>query len=153
MNSPLLVPVRPLVHRAQTKESSCIKENNAGSPITGCPRCGYVSSSRHHAERNQTPKDPLLYVPSHAARDLDKDLKRAGIPKTTREGKIDFHACRVAYITHLIETGADVKTVQTLARHSDPRITLAVYAKARPERLADAAEAVGKAVLVRDSCS
>jgi len=95
----------------------------------------------------QPPINPLLYVPSHAARDLDKDLKRAGIPKTTSEGKIDFHACRVAYITHLIETGADVKTVQTLARHSDPRITLAVYAKARPARLAEAAEAVGKAVL------
>lgn len=95
----------------------------------------------------QPPNNPLLYVPSHAARDLDIDLKRAKIAKTTSEGKIDFHACRVAYITHLIETGADVKTVQTLARHSDPRITLAVYAKARPERLADAAEAIGKAML------
>jgi hypothetical protein len=58
---------------------------------------------------------PQLADPS-VARDLDIDLKRAGIPKTTREGKIDFPACRVAYITHLIETGADVKTVQTLAR-------------------------------------
>jgi integrase len=54
---------------------------------------------------------------------------------------------RVAYSTHLVESGADVKTVQELARHSDPRITLAVYAKARKERLANAAELVGRAVL------
>ena len=97
---------------------------------------------------HQPPANPLLYVSSHPARDIVKDLALAGIPKVTREGKIDFHARRVAYITHLIETGADVKTVQTLARHSDPRITLAVYAKTRPERLAEAAAAIGKTLLV-----
>jgi site-specific recombinase XerD len=85
------------------------------------------------------PVDPLLYVPSHPARDLGVDLGKARIWKATHEGKLDFHACRVAYITHLVESGADVKTVQELARHSDPRITLAIYAKARRERLAEAA--------------
>ncbi|MCY3018565.1 MAG: hypothetical protein NTW87_05985 [Planctomycetota bacterium] len=38
-------------------------------------------------------------------------------------------------------------TVQELARHSDPRIALALSAKVRHERLAAAAEAVGRAVL------
>lgn len=96
---------------------------------------------------NKPPKNPLLYISSHAARDLDIDLESAGIPKVTAEGKLDFHACRVAYITHLIDAGSDVKTVQTLARHSDPRITLMVYAKARPEKLAEAAQNVGNALL------
>ena len=99
------------------------------------------------------PVDPLLYVPSHPGRDLQCDLESAGIPKTTAEGKLDFHACRVAYITHLVESGADVKTIQELARHSDPRITLAIYAKARKERLANAAELVGRAVLAERTAS
>jgi len=49
--------------------------------------------------------NPLLYVPSHPARELDKDLETAGIPKHTPEGKVDFHACRVAYISLLFEAG------------------------------------------------
>jgi len=111
-------------------------------------RLAEIAYSRYtRTTDRQPPANPLLYLPSHPARDLEKDLKLAGIPKITREGKLDFHACRVAYITHLIETGADVKTVQMLARHSDPRITLAIYAKARPERLLAAAEAVAKAIL------
>ena len=96
---------------------------------------------------HKPPANPLLYVPSHPAREFDKDLKKAGIPKKTEDGKVDFLACRVAYISHLVESGADVKVVQTLARHSDPRITLAVYAKVRPERLVNAVEAFGKSVL------
>ena len=77
------------------------------------------------------PADPLLYVPSHPARELEEDLDAAEIPKWTDDGKVDFHACRVAYITLLFEGGADVKTVQTLARHCDPRITMNVYARFR----------------------
>jgi integrase len=53
----------------------------------------------------------------------------------------------VAHTAQLAGPGAEVKTAQELARHSDPRITLAVYAKARTERLADAAELVGRSVL------
>jgi integrase len=38
----------------------------------------------------QAPTHPLLYVPSHTARDLDLDLKAAGIPKThfRRQGRL-----------------------------------------------------------------
>lgn len=67
------------------------------------------------------PQDPLLYVPSHPARELDEDLDAADIPKWAADGKVDFHACPVAYITLLFEGGADVKTVQTLARHCEPQ--------------------------------
>jgi hypothetical protein len=47
-------------------------------------------------------KNPLLYVPSHPARSLDMDLEKAGIPKVTPKGKIDFHAVRLAYINLVI---------------------------------------------------
>lgn len=88
----------------------------------------------------------LLYVPSHAARELDKDLELAGIPKWTEAGKLDAHALRVAYVSWLLEAGASVKEAQVLARHSTPDLTMNVYARARDERLAQVAEAVGQTI-------
>jgi len=55
------------------------------------------------------PKDALLYVPSHPARELDKDLQVAGIPKSTSEGKIAFHALRTSFVTLTYEAGATHK--------------------------------------------
>jgi integrase len=64
-------------------------------------------------ERGQSkgtyPKDPLLYVPRNPSRSLDRALKAAGISKVTSNGKMDFHACRVAYITMVFESGATLK--------------------------------------------
>lgn len=51
------------------------------------------------------PENPLFYVPTHTARELDKDLQAAGIQKYNSDGKLDFHACRVAYINLVIESG------------------------------------------------
>ena len=93
------------------------------------------------------PADPLLRVPSHPARDFDKDLKRAGVEKVTDEGKLDFHACRVAYTTFVVEAGATVKEAQTLLRHSTPQITMDIYARARNGRLSEVAEMVAKRIL------
>ncbi len=98
-----------------------------------------------HGKKNS---DPLLYVPSHTARDFDKDLKRAGIEKKTNEGKLDFHACRVAYTTFVVEAGATVKEAQSLLRHSTPSITMDIYAKTRGDRLTHVTEKVAKKVLV-----
>ncbi len=93
------------------------------------------------------PEDPLLYVPSHPARDMDRDMEAAGIQKWNPHGKIDFHAARTAFITFLFESGASLKEAQSLARHSTPTITANTYARTRPERLADVTEKVGEAVL------
>jgi len=93
------------------------------------------------------PDNPLLYVPSHAARDMDVDLRAAQIPKfIPGKGKIDFHALRVAYVSYVLESGASVKEAQTLARHSDPRLTLNVYAKASNKRLSELSEGIGDLV-------
>ena len=35
--------------------------------------------------------EPLVYVPSHSARDIDEDLGLAGILKRTEEGKLETH--------------------------------------------------------------
>jgi hypothetical protein len=51
-------------------------------------------------------------------------------------GKLDFHACRLAYINFVIESGATVKEAQALARHATPEMTMNVYGRVRQERLA-----------------
>ncbi len=94
----------------------------------------------------RAPKNPLLYVPTHTARDMDIDLKAAGVPKWTPAGKVDFHAARVAYISLVFESGASLKEAQELARHQTAALTLNVYARARSERLAATVEAVAEKV-------
>jgi integrase len=85
----------------------------------------------------------FLKVPRNLSQSSETDQRQAGIPKWAPGGKLDFHAMRVAYITHVIEAGADIKTAQTLARHCTPQLTLGIYARTRPERLKAMAEAVG----------
>jgi len=56
------------------------------------------------------------------------DLAAAGIPYVTAEGVGDVHALRHGFVTRLVQTGVNVKLCQELARHSDPKLTLGVYA-------------------------
>ena len=100
-----------------------------------------------HFEDIDIPESPLLYVPSHPSREMDRDLKLAGVPKITPIGKIDFHACRVAYITYILEAGATVKEAQVLARHSTPILTINTYARAKDSRLTDLTEMVADRLL------
>ena len=87
----------------------------------------------------------LLAVPvTHCARMLRLDTDKAGIPFWTPEGKVDFHSLRVSYTSFVIEAGATVKEAQSLARHSTPDLTMNIYAKARPGRLHEVAQKVGK---------
>ena len=95
----------------------------------------------------------LLYVPSHPARELDEDLVAAGIPKETKEGKLDFAALRNSYVTLAVEAGANVKELQTLARHRTPDLSLNVYAKNRNGRLSELAEKIGETVFSEEKCA
>lgn len=94
----------------------------------------------------KAPADALLFVPVHTARDLKKDFDAAKLTKYMPNGKVDFHALRVAFTTFVFEAGATVKEAQTLARHSTPDLTLNVYARARDERLSKVAETINKNV-------
>lgn len=102
----------------------------------------YMRSMRKRCE------DALLYVPSHPARELDKDLKAAGIPKRTSEGKIAFHALRTSFVTLAYEAGANHKEAQELARHSNPTLTANTYGRTRNERLVKVTEMVADRVLL-----
>lgn len=89
------------------------------------------------------PGEALFFVATCPDEAFNRDLQRAGIPKHAPGGKLDFHALRTAYVTLVLESGADIKTAQTLARHSTAILTLNTYGRARPERLALAAESLG----------
>jgi integrase len=45
----------------------------------------------------------------------------------TVDGEVDFHALRHTYATMLVNSGTDVKTAQSLLRHSSPMLTLGIY--------------------------
>ena len=73
---------------------------------------------------------------------LRHDLAAAGIAYETDSGVLDFHALRAAYVSELVRSGAQVKTCQVLARHSDPKLTIGVYAKASIHDLTGAVESL-----------
>jgi hypothetical protein len=52
--------------------------------------------------------------------------RRASRADALLGGKLDFHALRVAYVKLILESDADVKDAQTLARHATPEITLGI---------------------------
>ena len=60
---------------------------------------------------------------------LRLDLADANIPYRDSAGRVaDFHALRHTFISSLAASGVHPKTAQTLARHSDIRLTLDRYA-------------------------
>lgn len=92
-------------------------------------------------------KEPVWPGPwwQKAAEVLRIDLEAAGIPYTVEgpDGPLfaDFHALRHSFIALMDKSGVTLKEAMALARHSDPKLTLKVYGKAR---LQDLAGAVGK---------
>ena len=102
-----------------------------------------------HAAQGRAAQDPLLDVPASLSYWFNKDLEKAGIPRWTEEGKVDFHALRGTYATLVLESGATVKEAQALMRHANPALTMNVYARTRAARLHEVVDKVGTAVLPR----
>src|SRR5262245_29421184 len=77
-----------------------------------------------------------------AAEMLRIDLEAAGIPYAVEgpDGPLyaDFHALRHSYIALLDKSGATLKEAMQLARHSDPKLTMAVYGRAQLHDLGEA---------------
>ena len=76
---------------------------------------------------------PVLPLHHETAKMIRRDLEAAGIAYETEDGFADFHSLRASYVSALVASGADIKTVQTLARHKKPVTTLNHYAKSNPE--------------------
>ena len=101
---------------------------------------------RRKSSKSPLPDSPLLYVPSHTARELDVDLELAGIPKWTEKGKVDFHALRTSFCTLVDGLHATNKETGELARHQSTKLTQERYVRARSERLQHLAESLGEII-------
>jgi integrase len=82
---------------------------------------------------------PVVHVPEDVVKLLYADLRACGIEPKTADGVVDFHALRATYITLLIESGADPKEVQLLARHANIAMTFR-YVKKTAQSLRTALE-------------
>ncbi|MBX3112327.1 MAG: tyrosine-type recombinase/integrase [Fimbriimonadaceae bacterium] len=78
---------------------------------------GAITSSR--------PRTASPVSPDNLTRDFRQWAKKNGL-----EG-MRLHDLRGSYVFPLIESGADIRTVQELARHSDSRTTMEAYARPR----------------------
>jgi integrase len=93
------------------------------------------------------PTDALIWGGrwyDRAADMLRIDLDAAGIPYVIQgtDGPLysDFHSLRHCFIGLLDKAGATLKEAMQLARHSDPKLTMAVYGRARLHDLAGAVD-------------
>ena len=75
------------------------------------------------------------------AKEHKRWLEAAGIPYCNEQGeRADFHALRHTYVSWLAAAGVSPKELMTLARHTDPRLTLGRYSHVRIYSLKSAVE-------------
>jgi integrase len=101
----------------------------------------------HMSRRGLTVQDAETYVfsmPEGGPLDYAHWRVRYWLPATRAVGLpwLTFHDLRRANATALVRAGIDLKTAQTRLGHSDPRLTLAVYAQATTAADRDAADRV-----------
>ena len=81
-------------------------------------------------------RDELVFAsPEGDALDYSNWRRRIWLPAVRRAGLdgVGFHDLRRLNATAMVLDGTDVKTAQTRLGHSDPRLTLAIYAQATTE--------------------
>jgi len=90
--------------------------------------------------------EPLLKIPhkSESSEHIVKDFVKAGIALKTDEGKATWHSLRKVFVNNVVRSGADVKTVMELARHSSATMSLDVYASKKPALLRSTVETATK---------
>lgn len=137
-----------------------VTRGHGGAPVAGPPKSeagrrtlavpaplmGILSD--HLAARDLTGADPDAYVFATAAGGplhYSNWRRRVWVPATETAGLpgLTFHDLRRANATALVADGVDLKTAQTRLGHSDPRLTLAVYAQATAEGDRLAADRLG----------
>lgn len=99
------------------------------------------------------PEDSLLDMPKPhtAGAFLQDDFTAAGVaPFIKGQGKATFHSFRVNYINGVVASGADLKTILELSRHSAASMSLETYAKPNQQRIRKAAEAAPKLAMTVD---
>jgi len=81
--------------------------------------------SQHYPLRTTTGSSWAVLLADATARVLRAFLKA----EDDAGRRVDFHSLRVTFVTLLAAAGVPVKTIQTLARHSAPVLTMTTYAR------------------------
>jgi integrase len=110
----------------------------------------------HLEQRELTTGDRDAFVfatPDGGHLDYSNWLHRVWYPARQQAGVewAQFHDLRRANATGLILEGVDLKTAQTRLGHTDPRLTLGIYAQATTEADRQAAERLGERFLPRQN--
>src|SRR5689334_14764904 len=100
------------------------------------------------ARRGLTGADTEAYVfasPDGESLEYSNFRRRHWLPacEAAGVGGLSFHDLRRANATGLVAEGVDLKTAQTRLGHSDPRLTLAIYAQKTTEGDRHAADLLG----------
>lgn len=139
------VSVRQSVWRGQSgtpKSSAATRQCNTSTGLAACLSGilqGRDSMSFVFRTRTGLPWDARFIVRDQ----LQPILKRLGIPKA------GMHAFRHGNATYRLQQGEDVKTLATRLGHSDPSITLKVYAHAAQGR--DLSDKMGGILMPSDA--
>jgi integrase len=110
-------------------------KSEAGRRVLAMPAALVEMLSRHLAARELTAADDdaFLFVTSRGTPlDYAHWRLRVWVPACERAGLVGlgFHDLRRANATGMVADNVDLKTAQTRLGHSDPRLTLALYAQA-----------------------
>jgi integrase len=130
----------------------CPPKSSAGRRTLSVPTPLMEVLAEHLRRRGVTAAEPEAYVfvGSHGGpleysgfrqRVWQPACRVAGLPE------LGFHDLRRANATALVHSGVDVKTAQDRLGHTDPRMTLAIYAQATSEADRAAAEKLGEAFM------
>jgi integrase len=92
-------------------------------------------AARTYPEFVFTTDSGLPINPSNLSRDWKRWCERNKI-----DGRMRLHDLRGSFVSLLLESGADIRTVQELARHADSRTTMKVYARSRMDTKVAAVE-------------
>ncbi len=122
-----------------------LPKSQAGSRTLSVPEA-LMDLLAAHVERRGIAGEALLFCEADGGfLDYSNWRHRVWVPACKRSGLagLVFHDLRRVNATLLVAEGVDLKTAQTRLGHSDPRLTLAVYAQATSAADRDAADRIG----------
>ncbi len=133
-----LIVQETLVRTAHNEKVIGPPKSEAGRRTLTLPRSMIAVLAEHLAACALSSKDGDSFVFSSGdGKPLDYSnwRRRVWVPACETAGLqgIGFHDLRRVNATALVQAGVDLKTAQTRLGHSDPRLTLAIYAQAITE--------------------
>ncbi len=129
-------------------------KSTAGRRTLAAPPALMAILSAHLTHRGLSPNDHDAFVftgPDGEQLDYSNWLHRIWYPARRQAGIewLQFHDLRRANATGLVIEGVDIKTTQTRLGHTDPRLTLSIYAQAVSEADRAAAKVLERRFLGR----